>query len=223
VGYATWRLRTGHDLSPRRTVVHGRALPARPRWLVFPRADLRNITRDSMLAAVALSPLLLALALRFGYPPPAVWLRSDRGLDLTPYEPVLATLAVAVHVPVAFGMTGALVVLDDLEDGTLAVVRTSPLGIRRYLAYRLTAVTLLSATGLAVAAPLSGLVPASATGAVLLAAPLGPLITLATLAIASSRVQGATADNVLALLLDGVDCLAGWLVPLPHRVLRRLG
>ncbi|WP_327010659.1 hypothetical protein OHA72_27335 [Dactylosporangium sp. NBC_01737] len=107
-------------------------------------------------------------------------------------------LAVAVHVPVSFGMTGALIVLDDLESGTLAVVRTSPLGMPRYVAYRLTAVTVLSAAGLAVAAPLSGLVPASATGALLLAVLLGPLMTVATLAVASSRVQGATADKILA-------------------------
>lgn len=219
VGYAT---RAGPDRPPGRTATRVRALPTRPRWLVFPRADLRNVTRDTLLAAVALSPLLLALALRLGYPPLAAWLRHTRGLDLTPYVPALALLAVAVHVPVAAGMTGALVVLDDLEDGTLAVVRTSPLGVGRYLAYRLAAVAVLSAAGLAVAAPLSGLVPATAAGALLLAAPLGPLMTVATLAVARSRVQGATADKVLALpaylpiaayWLTGP---AGWLLaPLP--------
>jgi fluoroquinolone transport system permease protein len=199
VGYAAWRQRAGQDPAPGRTIVHVRMLPTRPGWLVFPRADLRNITRDTMLAMVALSPMLLALALRLGYPPLAAWLLHTRGLDLTPYEPVLAMLAVAVHVPVAYGMTGALIVLDDLEAGTLAVVRTSPFGVPRYLAYRLTAVTVLSAAGLAVAAPLSGMVPASATGALLLAVPLGPLVTVATLAVARSRVQGVTADKVLAL------------------------
>jgi fluoroquinolone transport system permease protein len=260
-GYATWRLRAGQDVAPGRSAGHVRALPTRPRWLVFPRADLRNITRDTMLAVVAASPLLLALALRLGYPPLAAWLRHTRGLDLTPYGPVLAVLAIAVHVPVSYGMTGALIVLDDLEDGTLAVVRTSPLGVPRYLAYRLTAVTLLSAAGLAAAAPLSGLVPASATGALLLAVPLGPLVTLATLAVANSRVQGATADKILALpaylpvaawwltgptnwllaplptywivrswpqtdpahLLAGLACLTAWLIPLTHRVTRKLG
>jgi fluoroquinolone transport system permease protein len=136
--------------------VRARTLSTRPRWLVFPRADLRNITRDTMLAPVALSPLLLAAALRFGYPPLAAWLKAHRDVDLTPYEPVIAMLVVAVHVPVAFGMTGALIVLDDLEGGALAVVRTSPVGVRRYLAYRLSAVTVLSAVGVTVAAPLSG-------------------------------------------------------------------
>jgi len=261
VGYAAWRLRASQDQAPGRAAVHIRPLPTRPRWLVFPRADLRNITRDTMLAGVAASPLLLALAVRLGYPPLAAWLLRTRDVDLTPYEPVLAMFIIAVHVPVSYGMTGALIVLDDLENGTLAVVRTSPFGVPRYLAYRLTAVTTLSAAGLSVAAPLSGLVPASATSALLLAAPLGPLVTLATLAVARTRVQGATADKLLALpvylpivawwitgpagwllaplptywitrswphthpatLLAGLACLTAWLIPLAHRVTRRLG
>ncbi|HTJ39479.1 MAG TPA: hypothetical protein VL738_40140 [Dactylosporangium sp.] len=211
--FAARRLR-GKDAAPGRPAARARPLPARPRWLVFPRADLRNVTRDSMLAAVALSPLLLALGLRLGFAPLAAWLRHHRGVDLAPYGPVLAIVAVAVHVPVAFGMTGALVVLDDLEDGTLAVVRTSPLGVRRYLAYRLTAVALLAAAGLAVAAPLSGLVRPSAAGSLVLAAALAPLVTLATLAVARTRVQGATADKALALPLY-LPVAAWWLAGPP--------
>jgi hypothetical protein len=245
VGFAL-RRPVSVGVSVRRRV---RPLPVRPRWLVFPRTDVRNITRDTLLALVAVNPLLLALALRFGYP--------RLHLDLMP---VLAILAVAVHVPVSYGMTGALIVLDDLEDGVLAVVRTSPLGAVRYLVYRLSAVTLLSAVGLAVAAPVSGVVPWSAAGALLLAVPLGPLMTLATLAVAQTRVQGATADKVLALpayvpvaawwlggsagwllspfpafwivrswsgtnpwyLLGGFVCFGVWLIPLTYRTAGRL-
>ncbi|WP_030442236.1 hypothetical protein [Actinoplanes subtropicus] len=220
--YAGRRLRPGVPTASGRAVPPARPLPARPRWLVFPRADLRNVTRDSMLAAVALSPLLLALALRLGYPPLAAWLRHTRGVDLAPYSPVLALLAVAVHVPVSFGMTAALIVLDDLEAGTLSVVRVSPVGVTGYLAYRLGLVTLLSGAGLAVAAPLSGLVPGPAAGALALAALAGPLVTVATIAVARTRVQGATADKALALPLYlpiaawWLTGPAGWLLaPLP--------
>jgi fluoroquinolone transport system permease protein len=181
--------------------------------LVFPRADLRNVARDAV---------LLGLALRFGYPPLESWAAAIHGLDLAPYRPVLALLGVVLHVPVIFGMTGALVMLDDLEDGALQVIRVSPLGVPRYLAYRLGAVTVAAIAGLAIAAPLSGMVPASAWGAAVLAVPLAPLFTLATLAVAGSRVQGVTANKVLGLAaylplaawwLTGP---AGWpLVPLP--------
>lgn len=243
LGYAV-RALSSSSAPARRAGAGGRPLPMRPRWLVFPRADLRNVTRDSLLAVVATSPLLLAAALRFGYPPLAAW----RGVDLMPY---LAIVAVAVHVPVSFGMTGALVVLDDLEGGTLDVVRVSPVGVRRYLAYRLGTVTVLSAAGLAVAAPLSGLVPRSAVGALVLAVFLGPLMMLATLAVARTRVQGAAADKALALpaylpvagwwvfapfpafwiahawtdpayLAGGAVCLAAWLIPLSRIARKRL-
>ncbi|MFI5912281.1 hypothetical protein [Dactylosporangium sp. NPDC051541] len=182
----------------------------------------RAKTAVDLPVVIALSPLLLALALRFGWPPFAAWFRATRGVDLAPYGPVLAIGAVAVHVPMSFGMTGALVILDDLEDGALRIVHTSPLGIPRYLARRLVAVTLLSAAGLAVAAPLSGLVPASATAAIALAVPVAPLVTVATLAVARTRVQGATADKVLAVpvylpiagwWLSGAT--GWWLAPLP--------
>lgn len=190
--------------------------------LVFPRADLRNVARDAVLVPVVASPLLLGLALRFGYPPLESWAAATHGLDLAPYRPVLALLGVVLHVPVIFGMTGALVMLDDLEDGALQVIRVSPLGVPRYLAYRLGAVTVAAIAGLAIAAPLSGMVPASAWGAAVLAVPLAPLFTLATLAVAGSRVQGVTASKALGLAaylplaawwLTGP---AGWLlVPLP--------
>jgi fluoroquinolone transport system permease protein len=208
--YAGRQMRSGACVPAGRVVTHVRPLPGRPRWLVFPRADLRNVTRDSLLAGVALSPLLLASALRLGYPPLADWLLRTRGVDLSPYSTALAMLAVAVHLPVSFGMTAALIVLDDLEGGALSVVRVSPLGVTRYLAYRLALVTLLSAVGLAVAAPLSGLVPRSAAGAVAVAALLGPLVTVGTLAVARTRVQGATADKALALPLY-LPIAAWWL------------
>jgi fluoroquinolone transport system permease protein len=129
----------------------------------------------------------------------ASWVQRVHGLDLDPYRPVLALLAVVLHVPVIAGMMGALVVLDDLDDGVLQVIRVSPLGVRRYLAYRLGAVTGFAALGLAVAAPLSGVVPLEAAGAVVLAVPVAPLFTLAVLAVARNRVQGLTVTKVIGL------------------------
>jgi fluoroquinolone transport system permease protein len=170
-----------------------------PRWMSFVRADVRNVSRDSVLVPIALSPLLLGAALRFGYPPLASWALRTHELDLDPYRPVLALLAVVLHVPVIAGMMGALIVLDDVDDGALQVVRVSPLGVRRYLAYRVGAVTGFAVLGLAVAAPLSGMVPARAWGAVALAAVVAPLFMLGVLAVARNRVQGLTLTKLLGL------------------------
>lgn len=178
-------------------VERARPLPTRPRWLVFPLADLRTVRRETMLIALVASPLLLGLLLRFGLPPLSGWLAAEYGVEPAAYRPIVALLAIVVHVPMSFGMAGALLVLDDLEDGVLRIVRTSPLGPARYLAYRLATVTGAAALGLAVAVPLSGVVPASAWAAPLLAVPIAPLFALATLALAGGRVQGVAATKAL--------------------------
>ncbi len=183
-------------------------LVRRPRWMSFLRADIHNIARDSILVPIALSPLLLGAALRFGYPPLSAWLRSAHGVDLASYRPVLALLAVVLHIPVIAGMTGALLVLDDRDSGALDVIRVSPLGVRRYLAYRLGLVTAFTLVGLAVAAPLSGVVPASAWAALVLAVPTGPLYTAAILAAAGSRIEGVGAAKALGV--PAYAPLAGW-------------
>lgn len=197
VAYAVGSVRREAAAPRSRRTERTAPLPTRPRWLVFPRADLRNVHRETMLVALVLSPLLLGLALRFGLPPFESWLSAEHGLDLSAYRPVLALVAVLVHVPMSFGMTAALVVLDDLEDGVLGIVRTSPLGLRRYLAYRLATVTAAATAGLAVAAPLSGIVPATAWASAVLAVPVAPLFLLATLTLAGGRVQGVAATKAL--------------------------
>jgi fluoroquinolone transport system permease protein len=169
----------------------------------YVRADLRNIRREAIIAPIAASPLLLGLALRFAVPPLTGWADRAHGIDLAAHLPVIALLAIVLHVPVIAGMLGALAVLDDRDDGALHAIRVTPLGTGRYLAYRLALVTGFAAAGLAVAAPLSGQVPASAWLACLLAVPLAPAFTLAVLAVAGNRVDGITAVKAL-----GVPCYA---------------
>lgn len=163
----------------------------------FVRADLRHVARDAIVLPVAASPVLLGLALRFGVPPLTDWALRVPGVDLTPYLPVLALLAVVLHVPVIAGMLGALMVLDDHDDGALRALALSPMGLPAYLRYRLGLVTGLATLGMAVAVPLSGAVPPSAWAACLLAVPAAPLFTLAVLASASNRVTGVAVIKLL--------------------------
>jgi hypothetical protein len=185
----------------------GGGRPLRGRF-AFARADLRNVSRDSMLVLLVASPLVLGLALRFGYPPLAGWVSGAYAVDLAPYRPILAIIAVLLHVPVTTGMTAALISLDDLDTGTIDVIGVSPLGVRRFLAYRMLATAGAATLGLAAAAPLSGLVPRSAWVSALLAVPLAPLLALAMLATAGNRVQGVTAGKALGL--PGYGPIAVW-------------
>jgi fluoroquinolone transport system permease protein len=169
----------------------------------FLRTDLASIRRDPMLVLIGVSPLLLGLAARFGYPPLHDWLAARYGFALDPYRPLLLAVAVLLHVPVTFGMVGALLVLDDLDDRALTALRTSPLTLPRYLAYRTGLVTVAALVGLAVAAPLSGLAAPGSWPrlgpAVLLAGLVAPLFMLTALALARNKVEGVAATKLLGL------------------------
>jgi hypothetical protein len=169
----------------------------------FLRTDFASIRRDPMLILVGVSPLLLGLAARFGYPPLHGWLARVHGFDVDPYRPLLLAVAVLLHVPVTFGMIGALLVLDDVDDRALTALRTSPLTLPRYLAYRGGSVTAAAVVGLAVAVPLSGLAAPGSWArlgpAVLLAGLVTPLFLLTTLAVAGNKVEGVAAVKLLGL------------------------
>jgi fluoroquinolone transport system permease protein len=177
----------------------------------FVRSDLATAVRDPLLVLLALSPILLGLVIRFGYPSARDWLAQVHGFDLDPYRPVLLAVALLLHVPVSFGMLGALLVLDDVDDRALLAVRTSPLTLPRYLGYRATLVGVAALAGLVVAAPLSGLAPLHSWQlwpALLLAAMLAPVTALAALAVARNKVEGVAVLKLLALPLYAP--LAGW-------------
>jgi fluoroquinolone transport system permease protein len=165
-----------------------------------------------MVLLIVVSPVLLALAARFGYPPLRDWLARVYEFDLDPYRPVLLGLVVVLHVPVAFGMAGALRVLDDVDDRVLMAIRVSPLTLPRYLRRRAGLVTLGALGGMAVAVPLSGLPPVAdwpaALSAVLLASLLAPLTMLAALAVAGNKVEGVAVLKLLGLPLYAP--VAGW-------------
>ncbi len=204
----------------RRTTARSRPAP-RPAGNVlavfagFARVDLRNIAREPLLYVVAAAPLLLAAVVRLGYPPAQRWLLQVYDFDLAPHRPLLLALIIVLHVPMMYGMAGALLVLDDADDRTLLVLRVTPVTLRRYLAYRLVSVTVASAAGLAVAVPLCGLVPPSSLGSLVpvlaLAATLAPLMTLATAAAAGNRVTGI--GVIKALGLPFYLPLAAWFLP----------
>ncbi|QBI55162.1 fluoroquinolone export ABC transporter permease subunit [Streptomonospora litoralis] len=190
-------------------------------WLGPARIDLRGTWRDPMLAAMLLGPVVPALGLRWGYPPVRGFLADRYGFDLDPVGPVLLAALVVLHVPLMIGAIGALRTLDDADDGTLAVLRVSPLGLNRYLAYRSAAAAAVSAAGLAAAVPLSGLaayvsaedLPALAA-ALVLAALQAPLLVLGAAAFAASRVEALvlvkTAGAVFTLLPVAVWWLPAW-------------
>jgi fluoroquinolone transport system permease protein len=181
-------------------------------WLVALVAiDRRTTLRSALLTVVLAGPVLLAVALRLGYPPLAAYLRTRFGVELTPYQPVLLASLVVLHVPLIIGMVGALLILDDVDDRTVLVLRVSPATVPRYLAYRVVAVGAVALLMLVVAVPVSGLAPRLGLPALVLAAAQAPLITLATTAVAGNKVEGLAWLKILGLLPTGIAPAMWWL------------
>jgi fluoroquinolone transport system permease protein len=175
--------------------------------------DRRTTLRSALLTVVLAGPVLLAVALRLGYPPLAAHLRTRFEIDLAPYEPVLLAALVVLHVPLITGMVGALLVLDDIDDRVVLVLRASPVTVPRYLTYRATAVAAVALLMLVITVPVSGLAPdlPSALPALVLAAAQAPLITLATTAVARNKVEGLAWLKILGLLPTGIAPAMWWL------------
>lgn len=209
IGYA--RRRFSHEPAGGRTRSHRARW--RPRgWLAaLVGIDRRTSVRSALLVVVLAGPLVLAVALRFGYPPLVAYLR-DR-VDLAQYQPVLLASLLVLHVPLITGMVGALLLLDDVDDRTVLVLRVSPVTVRRYLAYRAVAVAVAALLLLVVAVPVSGLAPdlPDALPALVLAAAQAPLVTLATAAVARNKVEGLAWLKVLGLLPTGIAPAVWWL------------
>jgi len=185
----------------------------RPRgWLAaLAGIDRRTSVRSALLMVVLAGPLLLVVAIRLGYPSLVAYLRDRFDIDITAYQPILLASLVVLHIPLITGMVGTLLVLDDIDNRTLLVIRVSPVTVRRYLAYRTVAVAAVAMLMLVIAVPVSGLAPRLALPALVLAAAQAPLITLATTAFASNKVEGLVWLKILGLLPTGIAPAMWWL------------
>jgi fluoroquinolone transport system permease protein len=154
--------------------------------------DLISVRRDSLLRWMFVVPVLMALVFRWGLPPVADWMEQRFELQLTSYDPLLASLLVMVT-PMLFGTVIGFLLLDQKDDRTLTGLQVTPLSISGYLVYRLGLPMLLSVIMTLVALQLSGvsrLGPGKQLAAALAAAPLAPAFALFMAGFASNKVQG---------------------------------
>jgi hypothetical protein len=185
--------------------------------LALVRTDLRNITREPLLAALILMPLLVALIYRFVLPDAAELAALARGslaADLEPHRawlirvadamgPLLMTVFVGMTPGLVGGVYGLLLV-DERDERTLAVIRVTPAPFAQYLTARLLAPCALSLLMTIAAYPIAGLAPLPLAAVAAIAAagvPIAPLVTLAIAAFAPNKVAGLALLRVVTTLL----------------------
>ncbi len=155
--------------------------------------DLRSVWRDPLLRWFALLMPGMALGCRYLAPPVFEILSSWLETDLTPLVTPLMSFVLLMMAPAITGIVIGFLLLDQRDDGTLAALQVSPLGLAGYLAYRLALPMLIAFATTLVMFPIAGisgirwgpLVLAALTGA-----PASVLVALFLAAFAANKVQG---------------------------------
>ena len=180
--------------------------------------DARSVARDSMLRWLVGTPIVFALAFRWGVPVLHAWLGERYGFDLAPYYPLLTSFLVLM-VPTLLGAVVGFLLLDQRDDRTLTALQVTPLTVEGYLAYRIAVPMLVSIPVMMASMAIADLVTmgvGAAFAASVQAAPAAPLYALFVAAFASNKVQGFA-------LLKGVGVLTwppvfAWFVTSPWQV-----
>lgn len=178
------------------------------------RTDLRAARRDTLVGPLLLVVPALVAAVRLAAPPLRALVAQRYGIDLADYYPWALSALFGVQIPFMVGGIVGLVVLDERDDGTLAALQVTPLGLDGYARYRVaTAVVLalaLAGGGAWVSGLADGFTLARAAVVGVPVALLVPVCALALLVPAANKVEGLAVMKALSFVL--LAPLADWFV-----------
>ncbi|KUH99232.1 hypothetical protein [Mycobacterium sp. IS-3022] len=175
------------------------------------RNDIRGTYREPLLVMVVLAPVIWTAGVAFLTPMFTEMLSQRYGFDLVPYYPLVLTAFLLLTSIIIVGGLAAMLVLDELDGGTMAALRVTPVPLVTYFAYR--AGTVMAVTTIYVVATMSfsgilapGLIPALIP--IGLVAGLSAVVTLLLIvAVASNKIQGIAMIRALGMLIAGLPCL----------------
>ncbi|OCB59494.1 fluoroquinolone transporter permease [Mycobacterium malmoense] len=183
------------------------------------RNDVRGTYRDPLLVMVVVAPVVWTSAVALLTPRVTSMLARRNGFDLVPYYPLVLTGFLLLTSIIIVGGLAGLIVLDEVDAGTLTALRVTPVPLWSFFAYR--AATVMALTTIYVVATMSlsgilrpGLVPSLI--AIGLLAGLSAVVTLLlVIALADNKVQGLAVIRGLGMLIAGLPCLpwfihSGW-------------
>lgn len=183
----------------------GRALAA------FGRNDIRGTYRDPLLVMLVLAPVIWTTGVAVLTPMIADLLAERYGFDLVPYYPLVLTAFLLLTSIIIAGGLAAFLVLDEIDAGTFAALRVTPVPLSTFFGYR--AATVMAVTTIYVIATMSfsgilepGLIPALIP--IGMVAGLSAVVTLLLImAVAGNKIQGIAMVRVLGMLIAGLPCL----------------
>jgi len=184
-------------------------------WVAFSRNDIRGTYRDPLLIMLVLAPVIWTSAVALITPRVTEMLSTRYGFDLVPYYPLVLTGFLLLTSIIIAGGLAAFLVLDEVDAGTIAALRVTPVPMSTFFAYR--AGTVMMVAGVYVVATMSfsgilapGLVPALIPIG-LLAGSSAVVTLLLIVSVANNKIQGLAMVRALGMLIAGLPCL-GWFI-----------
>jgi fluoroquinolone transport system permease protein len=188
-------------------------------WTAFGRNDIRGTYRDPLLIMIVVAPVIWTTGVLVLTPLFTEMLTDRYQFDLVPYYPLILTAFLLLTSIIIVGGLASFLVLDEVDAGTLTVLRVTPVPLSTLVAYR--AATVMAVTTSYVIATMSfsgilrpGLVP-SLIPIGLLAGLSAVVSMLLILAAANNKIQGLAMVRALGMLIAGLPCLpwfihSGW-------------
>jgi fluoroquinolone transport system permease protein len=184
-------------------------------WAAFGRNDIRGTYRDPLLVMLVAAPVIWTLGTALLVPRLTDILARRYQFDLVPYYPLVLTALLLLTSIIIVGGLGAFLVLDEIDAGTLAALRVTPVPLSTFFAYRTLTVVVVTTVYVAATMSLSGILQPGLVPALIpigMVAGLSSVVTLLLIvAVAGNKIQGIAMVRVLGILIAGLPCLP-WFV-----------
>lgn len=175
------------------------------------RNDIRGTYRDPLLVMIVLAPVIWTTGVAVLTPRFTAMLAQRYDFDLVPYYPLVLTAFLLLTSIVIVGGLASFLVLDEIDAGTLAALRVTPVPLGGFFAYRAATVVVVTTVYVIATMSFSGILEPGVTPALVpigLLAGLSAVVTLLLIiAMASNKIQGLAAIRGLGMLIAGLPCL----------------
>ena len=187
--------------------------------LAFGRNDIRGTYRDPLLVMIVIAPAIWTTGVVVLTPRFTDMLAERYDFNLIPYYPLVLTAFLLLTSIIIAGGLASLLVLDEIDAGTLTALQVTPVQLSTFFAYRAATVMVVTTTYVIVTMSFSGILEPGLVPALVpigLLAGLSAVVTLLLIvALANNKIQGLAAVRGLGMLIAGLPCLpwfihSGW-------------
>ncbi|MDC8980715.1 fluoroquinolone transporter permease [Mycobacterium marinum] len=179
--------------------------------IAFGRNDIRGTYREPLLVMIVVAPVIWTSAVALLTPRVTTMLADRNGFDLRPYYPLILTAFLLLTSIIIVGGLAAFLVLDEVDAGTLAALRVTPVPLSTFFVYRAATVMVVTTIYVVATLSLSGILELRLLPSLIpigLLAGLSAVVTLLLiLAVANNKIQGLAAVRALGMLIAGLPCL----------------